>query len=134
MLKTAWGIAVDLTADASLAAVPPAHAERVGAHVWLDVSPVLTHPPADRTGRRLAPEEAVWLRHGVALAAPAVAARHAPLHTTVTVHHVWFPETDYQPEGLAAAVIQWLEEEFTLPPHGVTATFDHPANRYVYTW
>ncbi|MEV5978041.1 hypothetical protein [Streptomyces sp. NPDC052114] len=110
--RGAWGIAVDLTASVSTGTEAPEGADRISAHVWLDASPVLTHPPADRTGWRITPEEADRLRHGVALAAPAVESRHAPAHTTVTVHRVAFPLTDYEPEGLTSAVLQWLGEEF----------------------
>ncbi|MEU7579379.1 hypothetical protein AB0B50_17445 [Streptomyces sp. NPDC041068] len=130
----AWGIAVDLTASVALGTKAPADAEPVSTHVWLDASPALTHPPTDRTGWRITPDEAAWLRHGPALAAPAVEARHAPRHTTVTVHRALFPLTDHQPEGLAAALLKWLEEEFELAPHPADATFDRPSNRYVYVW
>ncbi|MCF3118872.1 hypothetical protein IPZ68_03990 [Streptomyces arenae] len=112
--RGARGIAVDLTASVSLGADAPADAERVGTRVWLDASPVLTHPPTDRSGWRITPEEAAWLRRGVARAAPAVAALHAPAHTTVTVHRVLFPLADHAPEGLTTAVSQWLAEEYGL--------------------
>ncbi|MFF8655040.1 hypothetical protein [Streptomyces huasconensis] len=134
VIKGAWGIAVDLTAEVTLGVAPPVCAERVSPCVWLDAFPVLSHPPADRTGCRITPEEAVWLRHGVALAAPAVEVLTAPRHTTITVHRVRFPETDYQPEGLAAAVLAWTEAEFGLPPRPVEVRFDRSANRYVYGW
>ncbi|WP_306334146.1 hypothetical protein [Streptomyces sp. KL118A] len=139
MFRTAWGIAVDLTAEATFTTSPPAPSPSgsgppVSPHVRLDASPALTHPPTDRSGWRITPEEAAWLRHGVALAAPAIEARHAPRHTTITVHRVLFPHTDYQPEGLAAAMLAWTEAEFALPPHPVDARFDPVTNRYVYSW
>ncbi|MFI7322564.1 hypothetical protein [Streptomyces venezuelae] len=134
LLKGAWGIAVDLTAEARLSPAPPPSAHPVTPHVHLDPSPALTHPPTDHTGWRITPEEAEWLHHGLALAAPAVEARHAPRHTTITVHRVLFPHTDYQPEGLAAAMLRWTETQFDLPPHPVDARFDREANRYVYSW
>ncbi|MER5784904.1 hypothetical protein ABT104_24810 [Streptomyces mobaraensis] len=69
------------------------------------------------------------------LATPALSAGlPAGHHTLVTVHRVRFPEADYQPEGLAAALLLWIEREFALPPHPVIVTFDRSANRYVYDW
>ncbi|CAM5712059.1 hypothetical protein SALBM135S_04338 [Streptomyces alboniger] len=134
MRAGAWGIAMDLTADAVLSAGPPGRGERVGGRVWLDASPVLAHPPADRSGLRILPEEVAWLRRGLALAGAAVEARNAPLHTTVTVHRVLFPLTDHQPEGFTAALLRWTEEEFGLEPRPVRASFDRRADRYVYDW
>ncbi|MFD6437757.1 hypothetical protein [Streptomyces venezuelae] len=136
LFKGAWGIAVDLTASASLSSAPPPSAHPVTSHVHLDASPALTHPPSDRTGWRITPDEAGWLRHGLVLAAPALHTRNAPRHTTVTVHRVLFPHTDYQPEGLAAAMLRWTETELGLPPHPhpVDVRFDSAANRYVYSW
>ncbi|GAA2464539.1 hypothetical protein GCM10010273_58940 [Streptomyces lavendulocolor] len=69
-----WGIAADLTAGASVAPEPARGAEHVAGRVWLDLAPVLRHPHADRSGVRIAGGEAAWLRHGAALAAPAVEA------------------------------------------------------------
>ncbi|WP_171164021.1 hypothetical protein [Streptomyces sp. I05A-00742] len=129
LFRTAWGIRIDLTASAVTTAAPPAHGERVADGVWLDAAPVLTHPPTDGRGNRLSPDEAAWLHHGLSLAAPFLPPDR---HTLVTVHHVRFPETDYQPEGLAAALLLWAEQEFELPAHPITVTFDRSANRYVY--
>ncbi|MFE5811255.1 hypothetical protein [Streptomyces sp. NPDC056491] len=130
----AWGIWVELTASASVGAGVPVTGERVADGVWLDVSPVLAHPPSDRRGKRLTAGEAAWLRHGLALAGPALAARGPGAHTLVTVDRVLFPEADFQPEGLAAALLRWAEEEFGLAPHPVRAHFDRGANRYVFRW
>ncbi|MEU3923239.1 hypothetical protein [Streptomyces sp. NPDC029004] len=132
--RAPWGIAIDLTAEASLTPEPPVIGELVADRVWLDLAPVLNHPPSDRSGLRITEDEAAWLRHGVALAAGSIAAQNPSLHTTVAVQRVLFPLTDYQPEGLAAAVLEWTEKEFSLTSYPVEAEFDQRANRYVYTW
>ncbi|MEX2986045.1 hypothetical protein [Streptomyces sp. C36] len=134
LLRGPWGIWIELTASATVTAGPPARGEQVTDGVWLDAGPVLTHPPTDREGKRLSPAEAAWLHHGLTLAAPALTAAAPGPHTLVTVHRVRFPETDYQLEGLAAALLQWTEQEFDLPPHPLPVAFDRPANRYVYAW
>ncbi|MEU0662960.1 hypothetical protein [Streptomyces lavendulocolor] len=129
-----WGIAVDLTAGASVAPEPARGAEHVAGRVWLDLAPVLRHPHADRSGVRIAGEEAAWLRHGAALAAPAVEAGAPAAHTTITVHRVYFHPCHFQPEGLAAALLLWAREEFGPPAHPGEASFDAAAGRYVYDW
>ncbi|WP_432010508.1 hypothetical protein [Streptomyces cucumeris] len=134
MMRAARGIAIDLTADAVLTTGPPPRGERVTARVWLDTAPVRTHPPEDRSGLRLTAEEAAWLGPGLALAAPAIEARTAGRYALVTVERVRFPEADFQPEGLAAALLGWAEEEFGLPARPVGASFDRAANRFVFIW
>ncbi|MFC8920885.1 hypothetical protein ACFT5C_34660 [Streptomyces sp. NPDC057116] len=134
LLRGPWGIAVDLTADARLSPGPPAGAEHVAGRVWLDVAAVLNHPADDRSGWRITGDEAEWLRRGAALAAPAIEARFPGGHTTVTVRRVLFPQADFQPEGLAAALLRWAEEEFGLPAQSVDVAFDRAAGRYVYDW
>ncbi|NBE54172.1 hypothetical protein, partial [Streptomyces boluensis] len=61
VLGPGWGIAIDLTAAAHFTSTPPA-GEQLAGRVHLDVTPVLAHPPADRTGLRLSAGEAAWLR------------------------------------------------------------------------
>ena len=134
VLRGPWGIWIELTASAVVGAAPPGRGERVADGVWLDTAPVRTHPPTDRRGKRLDAAEAGLLRHGAAVAAPAVAARHPGAHVLITVHRVSFPEADFQPEGLAAALLRWAEEEFALAPHAVEVTFDRAADRYVHAW
>jgi hypothetical protein len=129
-----WGIWIKLTASTAVTAAPPLRGERIADRIWLDATPVRTHPATDRRGLRLLAEEADWLRHGMSLAAPGLASLTPASHTLVTVHRVLFPEADFQPEGLAAALLLWTEEEFGLPPYPVGVTFDRAANRYLYEW
>ncbi|NBE54934.1 hypothetical protein GUY60_26610 [Streptomyces sp. YC537] len=53
----------------------------------------------------------------------------------MTVHKVLFPETDFQVEGLAGAVMLWAREEFGIvhDPLAIVA-FDREANRFDYAW
>ncbi|MDC7337204.1 hypothetical protein PQR15_12675 [Streptomyces lydicus] len=135
MLGPTWGIAVDLTAGSASVAAPPNSAQRISDRLWLDATPVLGHPPADHSGLRLTPDEVGWLRHGLGLAAEAIeAARPPDLHTLVTVHRVLFPKVDFQPEGLATAIIEWSQKEFSVPPVAFGTSFDPAANRFVFAW
>ncbi|WP_159393351.1 hypothetical protein [Streptomyces rimosus] len=135
MLGPTWGIAIDLTADSASLAAPPSSAQRISNRVWLDTTPVLGHPPTDRSGLRLTPDEVSWLRHGLGLAAEAIEAARLPgRHTLITVHRVLFPEADFQAEGLAAAIVEWSQREFSIPPVAFGTSFDRAANRFVFTW
>ncbi|WP_329397250.1 hypothetical protein OHA45_24395 [Streptomyces lydicus] len=135
VLGPTWGIAIDLTAGSASVAAPPPSAQQISNRVWLDATPVLDHSPSDRSGLRLTPDEVGWLRHGLSLAAEAIEAARPPGRPTlVTVHRVLFPEADFQPEGLAAAIIEWSQKEFSIPPVAFGTSFDRAANRFVFTW
>ncbi|OEJ25294.1 hypothetical protein AS594_13125 [Streptomyces agglomeratus] len=135
VLGPTWGVAVDLTADSEVVAAPPHAGDRVGARTWLDVAPVLDHPPADRTGLRLTPAEGGRLRQGAGLAAGAVEAVLPPgRHVVLTVHRVLFPEADFRAEGLIGAMLTWCEEEFGIDLPGGAVVFDRDADRFVHAW
>ncbi|KWT62429.1 hypothetical protein ADL21_08270 [Streptomyces albus subsp. albus] len=135
VLGPTWGVAIDLTAESASVAAPPCSARQVSDRVWLDTTPVLDHPPTDRSGLRLTPDEAGWLRHGLVLAAEAIEAARLPdRHTLVTVHRVLFAEADFQAAALAAAIIEWSQEEFSIPPVAFGTSFDRAANHFVFTW
>ncbi|MFC9236770.1 hypothetical protein ACFTZK_09980 [Streptomyces decoyicus] len=135
VLGPAGGIAIDLTAGWASVAAPPRSAERISSRIWLDATPVLEHPPTDRSGLRLATDEAGWLRHGLGLAAEAIEAAQPPgRQTLVTVYRVLFPETEFQAEGLAGAIIDWSQREFSIPEVAMGISFDRAANRFAFTW
>ncbi|MBL1099052.1 hypothetical protein [Streptomyces coffeae] len=128
------GIAIDLTAGATLGTEPPSRGERISERMWLDTTPVREHPRDDRSGLRLVADEADRLRPGLALAADAIEARTAGRYVLVTVERVLFNEAHFQPEGLTAALLAWAEEEFGLPAHPGEVSFDEAAHRFVFTW
>ncbi|WP_148590373.1 hypothetical protein [Streptomyces sp. WAC01526] len=45
-----------------------------------------------------------------------------------------FPVADFQPEGLAAAIIEWSQKEFSIPPVAFATSFDPATNRFVFNW
>lgn len=114
----------------------PFGAERISNRIWLDTTPVLNHPPADRSGLRLTPDEVGWLRHGLGLTAEAIEVARPPgrQHILVTVHRVLFPEADFQAEGLAGAIVEWSQKEFGIPEVAVGISFDRAANRFLFIW
>jgi hypothetical protein len=52
----------------------------------------------------------------------------------ITVEDVSFNEADFQPEGLAVAIIRWAEQELSLPKCEIKESFDRAANRYSFTF
>jgi hypothetical protein len=52
----------------------------------------------------------------------------------IEIESVDYVPTDYQPEGLEAAIIGWATEEFALPDPRVDITFDRASNRYVFKY
>lgn len=135
VLGPAGGIAIDLTAGAASVTAAPHSAERISDRIWLDTTPVLEHPATDRSGLRLTPDEAGWLRHGLSLAAEAIEAARPPgRRTLVTVYRVLFPETEFQAEGLAGAIIDWSQREFSIPEVAVGISFDRAASRFAFAW
>ena len=122
VIKGSWGIRVALTARADqrdpLEGVAGAH------------RPTLVIEDA----ANLPAEEKKQLNQGFAFAADEVMTACGSQAVTVVVESVSYVESDYQPEGLAVAMLRWLEEEFSLPWHDIQATFDRNANRYSFEW
>ena len=123
ILKASWGIAIDLAADAQRRAEPPEGALPAGDRVWLDVSHVA-----------LGPRDIEQLRLGLSRVSPMIASRDPGHHVLVQIDDVRYTPTDYQPEGMAAAIIGWATEEFDLPQPDLEVRFNRDENRYVFEW
>jgi hypothetical protein len=118
VIKGPWGISVSLTARVERREPPRRVA---GSH-----RPTLEI----EDGLNLSVEEKRQLARGFAFAAADVMAACGSQAVTVVVEAVAYVESDYQPEGLAMAMLRWLEEEFALPGHDIRVTFDRNGNRY----
>ncbi len=78
--------------------------------------------------------DAAQLAFGLALASSRIERHLAAGHVVVDVRQVDYTPTDYQVEGMAAAMLGWAQEEFDLEPQGVGVDFDRERNRYVFHW
>lgn len=123
ILKASWGIAVDLRARAVPSAQARLGALPVSGRVLLDVANVQL-PAADI-------EQLVY---GLGVMASAIEAKEPDGYVVIEVGDVEYTPTDYQPEGLAAAMIGWASEEFDLSSPIKSVEFDKLANRYVFSW
>jgi hypothetical protein len=122
VIKGSWGIRVALTARAE-------RCEPLGGAAG-------SHRPMleieDRVN--LSSEEKQQLTRGFEFAADEVMKASGSQAVTVVLESVSYVESDYQPEGLAVAMLRWLEEEFSLPDHDIQVTFDRNANVYSFGW
>jgi hypothetical protein len=96
---------------------------QAGKRTWLDVSRV-----------QIGAADIAQLAFGLGLASPGIESHVATGHVVVEVQQVDYTPTDYQAEGMAAAMLGWAQEEFDLDPQDVDVDFDRDANRYVFRW
>jgi len=119
-MRASWGIAIDLRARAVIGDDLPPDSLPAGDRVALAVN-----------GVQLEAEEVEQLLRGLGLMAPAIEAAHPDVHVLVRLGAVSFTPTDYQPEGLVAAMIGWAAEEFGLEQVPWDLRFDKSTNRYL---
>jgi len=123
LLKSTWGIAIDLQGQAQFRREAPSALILAGERTWLDASRI-----------KLADPDITQLASGLSHASPMIERQHASGHVVVQVRRVEYTPTDYQPEGMAAATFGWAAEEFDLELPQVEVDFDKEANRYVFRW
>lgn len=123
ILKSTWGIAIDLQAQSRILDEVPGGLIKAGERTWLDASKI-----------KLGDQDISQLASGLSLASPMIERQHGSGHVVVDVLHVDYAPTDYQAEGMAAAMLGWAAEEFDLDSPQVEVEFDKEANRYVFCW
>ncbi|MET0494037.1 MAG: hypothetical protein ABW000_13000 [Actinoplanes sp.] len=125
LLKTSWGIRIKLTAGVRPHAEDGPNAVPVGDGVWL------VHGEGSSS---LGDPEVRALAKGLGLVAGEVSAASGVGQVDVVLDTISYLETDYQVEGLTAAMAGWAVERFGLSPRRFPVTFDRAASRYVYDW
>jgi hypothetical protein len=123
VIKTSWGIAISLTAQ-----VVPARTVRDATSISRLIG--IAYALEDRD---VAPEE----NEQLVLALRALAGRieteiDGPI--VIEVHQISYMPTDFQVEGLRAAMYYWAAEEFGLQPPEIVASYDTTVNRYQFVW
>jgi hypothetical protein len=122
ILKSGWGIAIDIVAQASVSPASTSGAIQASPRIWLRILPPL---PTDDSN---------WLLFGLRRVASQIeeAYPHDPI--MVEIEQIDYVPTDYQPEAMAAAIIGWATEEFDLGDPDIDVTFDRGTNRYVFSY
>jgi hypothetical protein len=123
LLSGPWGIAIDINARIVLGPDDMPISERIAGRTLLHL------PRAGLTG-----SDRSFLRAGVALMNDAIAVRHPVGEIMVDVLSVEYTPTDYQTEGMQAAIVGWLREELDVEIPAITAAFDALSNRYVFRY
>jgi hypothetical protein len=125
LLKGSWGIRIKLTADVSPHGDGDGEAHSVGHGVWLGYR---------LEGSPLGAAEKQALARGLGLVSAEISAAVDVQQVDVVIRSARFAETDYQVDGLTAAVMGWATERFGLSGRLPTAVFDRSENRYIYDW
>jgi hypothetical protein len=116
-----WGIAIDLEAIVSPIVKIPAHAWKIFDNFWL----------ADDSGSNLTEEEKFYLGKGLESVEHDILRLHEePLLIRLT--DLDYNPTDYQPEGLAAAIAEWVATYFQFSKPDFQPRFDKKLNRYIF--
>jgi hypothetical protein len=82
-------------------------------------------------GAGLGTEDICQILRGLALMALAIQRARPDAHVLIELGAVTFVPTDYQPEGLAAAIIGWSAEEFGVAQVNWDLRYDKTTNRYI---
>lgn len=121
VLQASWGIAIDLRARSAHCGTFPPEA--------IHVSDALALVAAGEV--RLDAEGVGQVLRGLALMAPAIQRARPDAHVLIELGAVTFVPTDYQPEGLAVAIIGWAAEEFGIDQVSWDLRYDKTINRYI---
>lgn len=122
ILKAAWGIAIDLRARAVFSALAPPGLLGAGQRVLLDVRRV-----------QQAAADVEQLQAGLRAMSTALEASIKHGFIVIEIGEVVYTPSDYQPEGLAAAMVSWLSEEFGLESPMKDVRFDRQNNKYIFS-
>lgn len=127
-LAHSWGIAVDLTAVVLEVDAPPATLRPIADELWLD-------PGAANV------RDVPHLLLGFDLMSQRLDQRAQAGGAVIRLEKLEFPLTDFQPEGLTAAAVHWVAEEFDLDPHPFGIAFvppgaldAYPHGHYLFDW
>jgi hypothetical protein len=125
LLKSAWGIKISITATVRIAESVPGLRVSPESKIWLEL---------DLLDRDLAQSEVEQLRRGLAVVASEISNKVHGQPVSIALSDVSYVESDFQPEGLAAAILRWSELEFDLRHHEIGESFDRATNRYIFVW
>ena len=121
--RVAWGVRVSLTAEAVLSRSTPEKGHPAAGRVWFDAGSVA-----------LSDLSIDYLRKGVHLVGNALNVALDGQYALISFDAVDFSLTDFQLEGLTAAMVMWLADEFDIQRPGLHVHFDRQQYRYVFEW
>jgi len=123
IIKTSWGISISLTARV----VPAQDREDV-----VSISRLIGIAYATE-GRAVSPEENEQFVLALRTLSPAIETKiNGPV--MIEVEAISYMPTDFQVEGLRAAMYFWATEEFGLASPEIAVSYDTLAKRYQFAW
>jgi hypothetical protein len=125
VLKGAWGIRILLTAEAMRADGLEHEGVPVTSKIWI------SRQVADR---QLSDGEMAMLVRGLGFLADEISQAVSQEPLMIVISDLRYLESDFQEEGLAAAIFGWAIAEFGLSPREIGVSFDRVRNRYVFAW
>jgi hypothetical protein len=125
VLKGPWGIKVSLTAEAMRTEGHDPDDVLVGRRIWIS---------RRVAGRPLSGSETSMLVRGLGFLVDEISLAVSGEPHVIAVHDLRYVESDFQAEGLAAAMFGWAVAEFGLRTREIEVSFDRNANRYDFVW
>jgi hypothetical protein len=122
VIKSSWGIEIDVEAKAHVGSPPPRDALRAGSRTWLYVL-----DPLDREYRQA-------LLDGLRQVAADIEQAVPDAMVVVEVQGLDYSPADCPAEAFTAAMIGWAADEYGLGEPAYTVGFDEAANSYVFTF
>ena len=121
VLKSGWGIAVDLLTTFSLDESGSVDAVRIIPGLWIDI-----------IAKDCSTSDRAALIRGLRMIADRVKTEgtRSDCDVLITVKEIEYTLTDFQDEGLTCAIIKWSEREFGLAIPDIPVTFNRARNRY----
>jgi hypothetical protein len=125
VLKGAWGIRISLTAEARRTERLEHDDVLVSPRIWIS---------GQVAGRPLSNSEIDTLVRGLRFLVDEIgqAVSYEPL--VIVIRDLRYVESDFQEEGLTAAIFGWAIAEFGLNPREIDVSFNKDANRYNFAW
>lgn len=122
VMKSSWGVEVDLEAKAHVGSPPPRDALRAGSRTWLYML-----DPLDRPHRQP-------LLDGLRHLAPEIERVVPDAMVVIEVRGVDYSPAECPAEAFGAAMIGWACDEFDLGEPAYAVDFDEAANRYLFSY
>ncbi|MCX4692680.1 hypothetical protein [Streptomyces sp. NBC_01408] len=78
-------------------------------------------------------KDAAWLSFGLSLHS-ANLSRNDGSHLLVAIDSFTYPGADYQAEVAALAIDGWVHQNLSIPPCGVSVSYERPRRRFCFDW
>jgi hypothetical protein len=126
LIKSSWGIAIDIEASYVCLKTPPTFGERISNNIWLtsNIKPL-----------SLSESQFQWILKGLKLISEKITHKiDVKEHVLITISNIELNPSDYQIDGLALAIIGWTCQEFNISSPKLDIEFDKMNNKYSIDW